>query len=320
MTALLSIGEFATVTHLSVKTLRRYHEDGLLEPDQVDPHSGYRYYSTDQVPTAQVIRRFRDLDMPVREIARLLAADVDERATLITDHLARLQQRLAATTEAVGALQRLLTAEPRPLPVEHRREPARRVTAVVGQVELDGVLDWYSAAMTEIEAAVAAAGARPTGPPGGHYDNALFTDGAGHATVFVPTDRDVRAGRVHPIDLAGPRARAHGAPRPARRHRRHLRRARRPPRRARPARRRPRARDLPGGAPRHRRPRRVAHRDRVAGVHDRARVGTSAKTSATQSATKVLTCGRWSSPMCSVAPSSGVNTRSSRRGLFTACS
>jgi len=127
VTALLSIGEFATVTHLSVKTLRRYHEDGLLEPDQVDPHSGYRYYSTDQVPTAQVIRRFRDLDMPVREIARLLAADVDERATLITDHLARLQQRLAATTEAVGALQRLLTAEPRPLPVEHRREPSRRV-------------------------------------------------------------------------------------------------------------------------------------------------------------------------------------------------
>ena len=201
MTALLSIGEFATVTHLSVKTLRRYHEDGLLEPDQVDPHSGYRYYSTDQVPTAQVIRRFRDLDMPVREIARLLAADVDERATLITDHLARLEQRLAATTEAVGALQRLLTAEPRPLPVEHRREPARRVTAVVGHVGLDGVLDWYSAAMAEIEAAVDAAGARPTGPPGGHYDNALFTDGAGHATVFVPTDRDVRAGRVHPVDL-----------------------------------------------------------------------------------------------------------------------
>jgi len=201
VTALLSIGEFATVTHLSVKTLRRYHEDGLLEPDQVDPHSGYRYYSTDQVPTAQVIRRFRDLDMPVREIARLLAADVDERATLITDHLARLQQRLAATTEAVGALQRLLTAEPRPLPVEHRREPASRVTAVVGHVGLDGVLDWYSAAMAEIGAAVDAAGARPTGPPGGHYDNALFTDGAGRVTVFVPTDRDVRAGRVHPIDL-----------------------------------------------------------------------------------------------------------------------
>ncbi|HEY2220628.1 helix-turn-helix domain-containing protein [Actinomycetospora sp.] len=106
MTALLGIGDFATVTHLSVKTLRHYHDAGLLAPEQVDAHSGYRYYSTEQIPTAQVIRRFRDLDMPVREIARLLDIDVDGRAELITDHLARLERRLAATTEAVGALQR----------------------------------------------------------------------------------------------------------------------------------------------------------------------------------------------------------------------
>ncbi|HEY2220627.1 GyrI-like domain-containing protein [Actinomycetospora sp.] len=50
--------------------------------------------------------------------------------------------------------------------------------------------------MTEIDAALAAAGAHPTGPPGGRYDNALFTHGEGHATVFVPTDRDLDVGRV----------------------------------------------------------------------------------------------------------------------------
>lgn len=201
MSALLSIGEFATVTHLSVKTLRHYHDTGLLEPERIDPHSGYRYYSTEQVPTAQVIRRFRDLDMPVRDILRLLGAEPADRATLITDHLGRLERRLAATTEAVGALQRLLTPTPPRLEVEHRREPARRVTAVVGEVEGDDVLDWYSAAMTEIDAAVAIIGAQVTGPPGGTYDNALFTHGAGRMTVFVPTDRDVRSGRVAPVDL-----------------------------------------------------------------------------------------------------------------------
>ena len=104
MTALLSIGEFATVTHLSVKTLRHYHEAGLLEPDQIDPHSGYRYYSTRQVATAQIIRRFRDLDMPVRDIAQLLATgDVEDRSALITEHLQRLERRLAETADAVGA-------------------------------------------------------------------------------------------------------------------------------------------------------------------------------------------------------------------------
>jgi DNA-binding transcriptional MerR regulator len=42
----LTIGDFSQITHLSVKTLRRYHEAGLLEPDEVDPYTGYRYHST----------------------------------------------------------------------------------------------------------------------------------------------------------------------------------------------------------------------------------------------------------------------------------
>jgi DNA-binding transcriptional MerR regulator len=130
VTALLSIGEFATITHLGVKTLRHYHETELLAPDQVDAHSGYRYYTTDQIPSAQIIRRFRDLDMPVRDIARLLSADVDDRAALISDHLARLERRLAATTEAVRTGPVQLGGEPQQLgigQVAHR--PARAAGA-----------------------------------------------------------------------------------------------------------------------------------------------------------------------------------------------
>src|SRR3954469_14130597 len=41
----VTIGEFSGITHLSIKTLRRYHEAGLLEPAHVDPRTGYRYYS-----------------------------------------------------------------------------------------------------------------------------------------------------------------------------------------------------------------------------------------------------------------------------------
>ena len=64
MTAGLTVGDFSRITHLSVKTLRHYHEVGLLEPATVNPGTGYRYYSAAQVPTAQVIRRLRDLEMP----------------------------------------------------------------------------------------------------------------------------------------------------------------------------------------------------------------------------------------------------------------
>jgi DNA-binding transcriptional MerR regulator len=45
--------------------LRHYYELGLLELVDVDLDSGYRRYATEQIVTAQVIRRFRDLDMPL---------------------------------------------------------------------------------------------------------------------------------------------------------------------------------------------------------------------------------------------------------------
>ena len=96
MRAGLSIGDFSQITHLSVKTLRRYHEAGLLQPAEVDPRTGYRYYATTQVPTAQVIRRFRELGMPVREVREVLSAtDPQARSALIAGHLERLESSSA---------------------------------------------------------------------------------------------------------------------------------------------------------------------------------------------------------------------------------
>ena len=84
MRAGLTIGEFAQLTHLSVRTLRRYHGGGLLHPARVDPDSGYRYYTSEQIPTAQVIYRLRELGMPLTEVGEVLATgDPDVRADLI---------------------------------------------------------------------------------------------------------------------------------------------------------------------------------------------------------------------------------------------
>ena len=69
------MGEFSRMTHLSVKTLRHYHQVGLLEPAEVNPDTGYRYYTPEQIPQAQVIRRLRDLEMPVAEVKVVLAAE-----------------------------------------------------------------------------------------------------------------------------------------------------------------------------------------------------------------------------------------------------
>ena len=66
---LFSIGDMAKLFHLSVGSLRHYEEIGLLQPEWVDPNSGYRYYSARQFEPLNTIRYLRALDMPLGEIA-----------------------------------------------------------------------------------------------------------------------------------------------------------------------------------------------------------------------------------------------------------
>src|SRR3984885_15864781 len=127
MPSSLAIGDFSRATHLNIKTLRHYHRIGLLEPAQVDPDTGHRRYGTDQIPAAQVIRRFRSLEMPLEEIHAIIATpDLAARNELIAGHLGRLEATLARTQEAAASLRDLLEppADAAPLAIEHRRIPA----------------------------------------------------------------------------------------------------------------------------------------------------------------------------------------------------
>jgi len=67
-----SIGEFSRISGLSVKTLRFYHENGLLEPARIDPVTDYRYYDATCIERARVIARLRELQFPLDDIARIL--------------------------------------------------------------------------------------------------------------------------------------------------------------------------------------------------------------------------------------------------------
>ncbi len=46
---MFSIGEFTRIGTVSIRTLRHYDEIGLLRPAKVDPETGYRGYSADQL-------------------------------------------------------------------------------------------------------------------------------------------------------------------------------------------------------------------------------------------------------------------------------
>ena len=52
---LVSIGEVARASGLSVSALRFYDREGVLLPARVDPGTGYRWYSADQIESARLI-------------------------------------------------------------------------------------------------------------------------------------------------------------------------------------------------------------------------------------------------------------------------
>lgn len=112
MTERMSIGDFASVTQLSVKALRHYHELGLLQPAWTDPVTSYRYYTRDQARTAKTISLLRRLDMPLGEIRDLLTSAEADRTALLEAHRTRLTTALDLAQRRLESVHRLLQGVP----------------------------------------------------------------------------------------------------------------------------------------------------------------------------------------------------------------
>ncbi|MCX4963525.1 MerR family transcriptional regulator [Streptomyces sp. NBC_00654] len=93
---LVTIGEFARLSRLSAKALRRYDELGLLRPALVDPENGYRYYGRAQVETARLVAWLRRVGMPLGRITAVVALDPGAAAAEIRAYWARVEAETAA--------------------------------------------------------------------------------------------------------------------------------------------------------------------------------------------------------------------------------
>ena len=69
---MFSIGEFSRLGGVSVRTLRHYDEIGLLRPATVDPDTGYRGYSADQLGQLNRIMALKELGLSLTQARRLL--------------------------------------------------------------------------------------------------------------------------------------------------------------------------------------------------------------------------------------------------------
>src|SRR5580765_4812915 len=108
-----SIGEFSRITGLSVKTLRFYHERGILVPTSVDEASGHRFYDAGKIEKARVIMRLRAMEFSIEDIAAVLGECSDEADIL--NYLERqknvLQQRIQEDRDIVRSLNEIIANE-----------------------------------------------------------------------------------------------------------------------------------------------------------------------------------------------------------------
>ncbi len=103
----LQIKEFAELTGVSVRTLHYYDEIGLLKPSYVDEQNGYRFYNETSLERMQEILFYRELDFPLKSIAKILASTnydkqnaIAKQKQLLTLKKERLERLIAALEQA----------------------------------------------------------------------------------------------------------------------------------------------------------------------------------------------------------------------------
>ena len=206
---LLGIGRFARESGLSHKALRLYAGLGLLAPAYTDPFTGYRYYGREQLDAARRIRLMREMEMPLRDIRRVLAAEPEEAERLIAGHTRAFTRRL----EQVRHTGRLLIESLRDkesnmeLQVEERALAPQQVASITGHVLVKDLDAFIGRSLERLHAFATGQGGRVNGAPLGIFHGQINHEDDGPIEVCLPVEGAFRtSGDVAIRELPGGRA------------------------------------------------------------------------------------------------------------------
>lgn len=116
----MSIGSFAQRTGLTASALRFYADSGFLAPARVDAGSGYRFYEQGQVERAVLVRRLREIGMPLAAVGDVLDADAEHAVHLVTEHVRKVLGDAAAAQRQAAIITASLAEEPPSEPITLR--------------------------------------------------------------------------------------------------------------------------------------------------------------------------------------------------------
>lgn len=102
----VTIGQAAAFAGVTVKTVRHYHQHGLLDEPRRDS-SGYRRYGSADLLRLVQVRTLAAAGVPLAEVRPLLDADAEPFAAALSDVERRLTERIAELTARRDTLRRL---------------------------------------------------------------------------------------------------------------------------------------------------------------------------------------------------------------------
>lgn len=189
---LLSIGAFAARARLSVKALRLYDAQGLLPPAHVDDDSGYRYYRTEQLATARLIGMLRQMDMPLRQIARIVAKSGTDSLGVLQAYRDELRQANLRRSTLASIVDRHLRGEEEIMhKVETREVPEQKLLSLERRTladELPAVIGRSGQAL--FDHIGGSGGVEPTGTMLVIFHGIVTLDADGPVEIAVPVTGD----------------------------------------------------------------------------------------------------------------------------------
>ncbi|SEK59840.1 MerR family transcriptional regulator [Nonomuraea pusilla] len=189
MSDAMTTGEFSARSNLTMKALRLYDAKGLLPPARVDPRTGFRYYSREQLGLARRITLLRAVGMPLSEVARVLELDGPAAVRAVSDHWRRLEDEHRARQSVLAYLRHVFLGDTgNGYEVRERDVPEQRVAFVQSHVGAGDLAAFITGASRDLFAHLTEAGACLSGPPFTVFHGAVSDDYAVPVEVCLPTD------------------------------------------------------------------------------------------------------------------------------------
>ncbi len=101
-----SVGQFARLTGVSVRTLHHYEEQGLLFPQR--SANGYRIYGEDEEDRLQQVLLYREMGLRLADIRKILDDPSFDQRDALVRHLEELQAREVRIERLIASVKRTL--------------------------------------------------------------------------------------------------------------------------------------------------------------------------------------------------------------------